>query len=113
MAPTIVMKEGTPVLAIGSPGGSRIIGYVATAIVAWADWGMDVQQALSLPHAVNRFGTYDLEADTGAADLEPRLTEMGYKVNIRDLNSGLHAIEIGETLKGGADPRREGIALGQ
>lgn len=40
MAPTIVMKEGTPVLAIGSPGGSRIIGYVATAIVAWADWGM-------------------------------------------------------------------------
>jgi gamma-glutamyltranspeptidase/glutathione hydrolase len=113
MAPTIVMKEGAPVLAIGSPGGSRIIGYVATAIVAWADWGMDVQQALSLPHAVNRFGTYDLEADTVAVDLEPRLTEMGYKVNIRDLNSGLHAIEIGETLKGGADPRREGIALGE
>ena len=113
MAPTIVMKEGAPVLAIGSPGGSRIIGYVATAIVAWADWGMDVQQALSLPHAVNRFGTYDLEADTVAVDMEPRLTEMGYKVNIRDLNSGLHAIEIGETLKGGADPRREGIALGE
>ena len=74
---------------------------------------MDVQQALSLPHAVNWFGTYDLEADTVAVDLEPRLTEMGYKVNIRDLNSGLHAIEIGETLKGGADPRREGIALGE
>jgi len=113
MAPTIVMKEGAPVLAIGSPGGSRIIGYVATAIVAWADWGMDVQQALALPHAVNRFGTYDLEADTVAADLEAPLTQMGYKVNIRDLNSGLHAIEIGATLKGGADPRREGIALGE
>ncbi|WP_417702029.1 gamma-glutamyltransferase [Pseudophaeobacter sp.] len=113
MAPTIVLRDGAPVLAIGSPGGSRIIGYVATAIVAWADWGLDVQQALALPHAVNRFGTYDLEADTAATELEAPLVEMGYKVNIRDLNSGLHAIEIGETLKGGADPRREGIALGQ
>jgi len=113
MAPTIVMKDGAPVLAIGSPGGSRIIGYVATAIIAWADWGMDVQQALELPHAVNRFGTYDLEADTAATAMEPALSELGYKVNIRDLNSGLHAIEIGESLKGGADPRREGIALGE
>ncbi len=113
MAPTIVLRDGAPVLAIGSPGGSRIIGYVATAIVAWADWGLNIQQALALPHAVNRFGTYDLEAETAAAGLEGALVDMGYKVKIRDLNSGLHAIEIGETLKGGADPRREGIALGE
>lgn len=113
MAPTIVLQDGKPVLAIGSPGGSRIIGYVASAIVAWADWGMNVQQALALPHAVNRFGTYDLEAGTIAADMETALVQMGYKVNIRDLNSGLHAIEIGNVLKGGADPRREGIALGE
>ncbi|TNJ47811.1 gamma-glutamyltransferase [Phaeobacter sp. B1627] len=113
MSPTIVMQDGAPVLAIGSPGGSRIIGYVATAIVAWADWGMNVQAALSLPHAVNRFGTYDLEAGTEAEALAEDLSAMGYEVNVRDLNSGLHAIEIGETLKGGADPRREGIALGE
>ncbi|NIZ14051.1 gamma-glutamyltransferase [Phaeobacter sp. HF9A] len=113
MSPTIVMQDGAPVLAIGSPGGSRIIGYVVSAIVAWADWGMNVQQALSLPHAVNRFGTYDLEAGTEAESLTAVLTEMGYEVNARDLNSGLHAIEIGELLKGGADPRREGIALGE
>ena len=112
MAPTIVMQDGKPVLAIGSPGGSRIIGYVATAIVGWADWGLNVQEALSLPHAVNRFGTYDLEAGTEAETFEAALTDMGFEVNIRDLNSGLHAIEIGEGLKGGADPRREGIALG-
>ncbi|NKX39519.1 gamma-glutamyltransferase [Tritonibacter mobilis] len=112
MAPTIVMQDGKPVLAIGSPGGSRIIGYVATAIVGWADWGLNVQEALSLPHAVNRFGTYDLEAGTEAESFEAALTDMGFEVNIRDLNSGLHAIEIGEGLKGGADPRREGIALG-
>lgn len=113
MAPTIVMQAGKPVLAIGSPGGSRIIGYVATSIIAWVDWGMDVQQAVSLPHAVNRFGTYDLEEGTAAAEMETALSEMGYEVKLRGLNSGLHAIEIGDHLSGAADPRREGIALGE
>ncbi|WP_299043925.1 gamma-glutamyltransferase [uncultured Tateyamaria sp.] len=112
MSPTIVMKDGAPVLAIGSPGGSRIIGYTAKSIIAWLDWGMDVQQAVSLPHAVNRFGTYDFEEGTSAADLAPALEALGFEVNIRGLNSGLHAIEIGDRLQGGADPRREGIALG-
>lgn len=112
MAPTIVMKDGAPVLAIGSPGGSRIIGYVAEAIVAHIDWGMDVQQAVSVPHMVNRFGTYDLEEGTDAAALEGSLSAMGFEVGVRGLNSGLHAISIGDTLLGGADPRREGIALG-
>lgn len=113
MSPTIVMENGRPVLAIGSPGGSRIIGYVATSIIAWLDWGADVQQAVSMPHLVNRFGTYDLEEGTGAVQLQAPLEAMGYKVNIRDLNSGLHAIDLRNGLKGGADPRREGIALGQ
>ncbi|WPY96313.1 gamma-glutamyltransferase (plasmid) [Limimaricola variabilis] len=113
MAPTIVMQGDAPALVIGSPGGSRIIGYVAQAIVNWADWGMNVQEALAAPHLVNRFGTFDLEAGTSAEALEAPLKEIGYETDIRDLTSGLHAIEIGETLKGGADPRREGIALGE
>ncbi len=113
MSPTIVMQDGAPVLAIGSPGGSRIIGYVAKSIIAWADWGMDVQQAVSLPHLVNRFGTYDVELDTAAEGYADALAEIGFEVNPRDLTSGLHAIEIGEGLSGGADHRREGIALGE
>lgn len=113
MAPTIVMKDGKPVLAVGSPGGSRIIGYVAEAIIAHLDWGMDVQQAVSVPHAVNRFGTYDLEEGTAAADQVAALEALGYKTIVRDLTSGLHMIAIGEGLQGGADPRREGIALGE
>ena len=112
MAPTIVLKDGKPVLAVGSPGGSRIIGYVADAIVAHLDWGLDVQQAVSLPHAVNRFGTYDLEEGTVAVDLEGPLSDLGFEVGIRALTSGLHMIAIGDDLQGGADPRREGIALG-
>jgi gamma-glutamyltranspeptidase/glutathione hydrolase len=113
MSPTIVMNDGKPELVIGSPGGSRIIGYVAQAIIAHLDWGMNVQEAVSLPHLVNRFGTYDLEAGTKAEILAEPLEALGYKVNTRDLNSGLHAIAIGDTLQGGADPRREGIALGE
>ncbi|CUH40681.1 Gamma-glutamyltranspeptidase precursor [Jannaschia seosinensis] len=113
MAPTIVMRDDAPVMVVGSPGGSRIIGYVAKTIIAHLDWGMDVQQAVALPHLVNRFGTYDLEAGTAAEALAEPLTEMGYEVNLRDLTSGLHAIAVGETLTGGADPRREGVAIGE
>ncbi|MEM7724150.1 MAG: gamma-glutamyltransferase [Pseudomonadota bacterium] len=114
MSPTIVMQDGAPVLVIGSPGGSRIIGYVAQTIIAHLDWSMDVQAAIDMPHAVNRFGTYDLEAGTDMEAMEGPLTELGYEVNIRDLNSGLHAIQITEDgLVGGADTRREGIALGE
>ena len=112
MAPTIVLKDGAPVLAIGSPGGSRIIGYVAKALIAWIDWGMDVQRAVALPNAVNRFGTFDLEAGTAAEALQDPLAALGFEIKIGDLNSGLHAIALGAGLQGGADPRREGIALG-
>ncbi|WP_341365713.1 gamma-glutamyltransferase [Yoonia sp. BS5-3] len=113
MSPTIVMEDGAPVLVIGSPGGSRIIGYVAKTIIANLEWGMNIQEAINMPHLVNRFGTYDVEEGTTAADFEVPLTELGYEVSVRSLNSGLHAIKIGDTLAGGADPRREGIALGE
>ncbi|MDU8928230.1 gamma-glutamyltransferase [Alisedimentitalea sp. MJ-SS2] len=113
MAPTIVMQGGKPILVIGSPGGSRIIGYVAKTIIAWADWGMDIQQAIALPHLVNRFGTYDVEGGTNAEALTASLKELGYEVKARGLNSGLHGIDLRDGLAGGADPRREGIVLGQ
>ena len=113
MAPTIVLKDGKPVLAVGSPGGSRIIGYVAQAIIGVIDWGLDVQQAARIPHAVNRFGTYDVEEGTEAVALTEGLTAMGFEVNARALTSGLHLIAIGDDLQGGADPRREGIAFGE
>ncbi|WP_244598051.1 gamma-glutamyltransferase [Roseitalea porphyridii] len=114
MSPTIVMADGAPVLVIGSPGGSRIIGYVAKTIIAHVDWDMDIQTAIALPHLVNRFGTYDLEEATRATDLGEPLQALGYEVNTRALTSGLQAIAIGEDgLSGGADPRREGIALGE
>ena len=113
MAPSIVMKDDKPVLVIGSPGGSRIIGYVAKAIIGHLDWGLDVQQAVALPNILNRFGTMDVEAGSDATALTQPLTDLGFEVEERDLNSGLHGIAITpDGLQGGADPRREGIAIG-
>ena len=66
-----------------------------------------------MPHLVNRFGTYDVEEGTRADEMTQALTDMGFEVNARGLNSGLHAIAIQNGLTGGADPRREGIALGE
>jgi len=113
MAPTIVLKDGQPVLIVGSPGGSRIIGYVVKAIIAHLDWGLDVQQAIDLPNMVNRFGPYDIEEGRISSRLMTELASMGYEVAQRPLVSGLHAISIGDVLQGGADPRREGVALGE
>jgi len=113
MAPTIVMKDGEPVLLIGSPGGSRIIGYVAQSIVAVLDWNMPLADALALPHVVNRNGE-KTDVEEGADGLAAGLEALGHTVTLRNLNSGLHAIRIdGETLTGAADPRREGVALGR
>ena len=112
MSPTIILKDGKPAYAIGSPGGSRIIPYVAKTIIALIDWRMNIQQAVAMPHLTNRFGTYDLEAGTAAEGLADDLTALGFDVAVRDLNSGLHGIAFtAGGLEGGADPRREGVAL--
>ena len=113
MAPTIVMKNGVPYMAVGSPGGSRIIGFVAKTLVAHIDWGMDIQTAISLPNMLNRGSTYEIEEKTAAAAKAPALEQLGYKVQVRDLNSGVQGIVIGKNgLQGGADPRREGKVMG-
>ncbi|PSJ79993.1 gamma-glutamyltransferase [Neisseria iguanae] len=113
MTPTIVMKNGRPYMAVGSPGGSRIIGYVAKTLVAHIDWGMDIQTAISLPNMLNRGSVYEIEQDTSATARTPQLEKLGYKVQVRDLNSGVQGIVIGKDgLQGGADPRREGKVMG-
>ena len=113
MSPTLVLnKENGLHLVIGSPGGSRIIGYVSKTIMGVLDWKLSVQEAINLPHHINRGGTLDLEKETPIAERQPELEAMGYKVKVRTLNSGLHGILVtNEGYKGGADPRREGVVL--
>lgn len=120
MAPVVVFDErGEPMLALGSPGGSRIIPYVVQALVGVLDWKLNVQEAVSLPHVANRNGPTELETTlrTSAelAALEEALESLGHDVVTGDMNSGLHAVERRPdgTLEGAADPRREGLALGE
>ncbi len=113
MSPTIVLKDGKPVLVIGSPGGSRIIGFTAQTIIAHIDWNMDIQATIDMPRRVNRWGTFELEDKGETKTLQSALESIGFKVEVKPINSGLHGIAIGDTLTGGADPRREGIALGE
>ena len=115
MAPTIIFKNKKPILLTGSPGGSRIISYVARTTAAILDWDMDPQLAISRGHVVNRNGVTELEENTEAIGLKIGLEALGHKVKIRNLNSGLHAIKILKDggLIGAADPRREGLVMGR
>lgn len=114
MSPMIILHDKKPYMAIGSPGGSRIIGYVAESLIAHLAWGMDIQQAVSLPHILNRFGQMEIEKGTSAEKWVPQFEAQGYEVKVQDLNSGLHAIRVTDHgLEGAADPRREGISIGE
>ena len=115
MAPMMVFdKDGSLVYITGSPGGSRIINYVAQNLVAVLDWDMDAQQAANLPRFTHRNDGLVLEQNTNLSQLVPALLELGYKPKLADLNSGIHAVEVKkDRLEGAADPRREGIAAGQ
>ncbi|MEX2408594.1 MAG: gamma-glutamyltransferase, partial [Rhodovibrionaceae bacterium] len=113
MSPTLVLDSQDNLrLAVGSPGGSRIIGYVTKALLGVLDWNLDIQAAIDLPNAVTRSGPTDLEEDTAARALARPLEALGHETKLRELTSGLHGIEAkAGTLHGGADPRREGVVL--
>ena len=114
MAPTIVLRDGRPMLLLGSPGGSRIINYVAANLMRILDWDMTPQEAVDAGHIVNRNGASELEAGSAAETLAPALRALGHEISVRDLNSGLHAILIdGDTMLGAADRRREGVVLSE
>ncbi|MBB1312049.1 gamma-glutamyltransferase [Aliivibrio sp. SR45-2] len=114
MAPTIVMENNKPYMAIGSPGGSQIIGYVAKTLVAHLDWDLNLQQAIDLPNMNNRFGAFEIEKDTAAEAWGPKLEKLGFTIQVKELNSGVQAIKLqGDSLIGAADPRREGKVIAQ
>ncbi|WP_332854365.1 gamma-glutamyltransferase [Duganella sp. S19_KUP01_CR8] len=119
MSPTLVFDKGTHklVLATGSPGGSTIINYVAKVLVGTLDWKLDVQQAISLPNFGSRNGPTELEAGRVSPAVIEQLKARGHQVREFELNSGLQGIQLRtvngkEEWFGGADPRREGVVLG-
>ncbi|MCK5810417.1 MAG: gamma-glutamyltransferase [Cocleimonas sp.] len=115
MSPFMVFdKNDNLILLIGSPGGSRIINYVAKTLLGVLEWKMDIQTAINLPHYVNRNGSTELEKNTRVMTLKKLLEEKGHTVTVKNLNSGLHGIMVTKDgLQGGADPRRVGQVVGK
>ena len=121
MAPTLVFDRengGALVATIGSPGGSQIIEYVSKTLVGLLDWKMDVQSAIDLPNFGSRNGPTELEKGLVTPALVQSLKARGHEVTEIEMTSGTQAIvrQRGANGRmvwaGGADPRREGVALG-
>jgi gamma-glutamyltranspeptidase / glutathione hydrolase len=114
MSPFMVFDQsGNLTHVLGAPLGSHIINFIAKTLVASIDWQMDMQQAISSPNISNRNGTTDLEKGTPLEAIAPRLRALGHEVRITDFPSGVHGIAITpKGMVGGADPRREGVAIG-
>jgi gamma-glutamyltranspeptidase/glutathione hydrolase len=115
MAPVLVFdrQSGALTAALGSPGGSNIIGYVTQALIGLIDWRLDPYSAIAAPHVLNRNGPTIIEAEQGLEKLAAELETMGHKVKVQELNSGANVIVVRDgQLIGASDPRREGVALG-
>jgi gamma-glutamyltranspeptidase / glutathione hydrolase len=115
MAPVIVFdRANTVVLAVGSPGGSMIINYVAKALVGTLDWKLDLQAAIELPNFGSRNGPTLLELGSRYGALAPDLERRGHQIEALILTSGLHGIErVPGGWRGGADSRRDGAVRGE
>jgi gamma-glutamyltranspeptidase/glutathione hydrolase len=120
MAPTLIFdrQSGEFLATVGSPGGSQIIEYVAKSTIALLDWNLDPQAAINLPNFGSRNGPTELEQRQFSPALIQALKDKGHSVNEIDMTSGTQAIvrvkdaQGKAALAGGADPRREGEALG-
>lgn len=115
MAPTFVFdQDGRLLSTIGSPGGPAIINYVAKTLVGIIDWHLDIQAAISLPNFGAAYGPTFIERGTAYEELAEALEKRGHILNFSAQTSGLHGIErIEGGWRGGADPRREGVAKGE
>jgi gamma-glutamyltranspeptidase / glutathione hydrolase len=116
MSPTLVfdVRDGQLVMAAGSPGGSAIIHYTTKLLYGVLNWGLDVQQAISLPNFGSSNGPSLLEEGRFPALTLEALRRRGAAVQVQPMTSGLQALRVTPSgLTGGADPRREGVVMGE
>ena len=120
MAPTFVFapdgrRQGSSLLlAAGSAGGPAIINYVARLLHYMIDWNFGVRDAIAAPNMGSRNRETELERGSSAEAFADALRAMGHPVAVVDLVSGTQAVaRTRRGLAGGADPRREGVTLGE
>ena len=113
MSPTIVFDENNNVkMVIGSPGGKNIPMYVIKTIVGVLDWEMKIEDAIDFPNFTIHKNKVSIEKKKNTKNLRKYLTNKGYLVLEKELNSGLNGFEIREgKVFGVADKRRYGLVL--
>ena len=115
MAPTLVFDKATGQLVMsgGSPGGALIIHYTAKTLYGTLNWGLNAQQAINLPNFGSLNGPSLLEEKRFPPATVEALRARGAEVREMAMTSGLQAIQKTPSgFFGGADPRREGVVLG-
>ncbi len=119
MAPTLVFDKasGALVMSGGSPGGALIIHYTAKTLYGVLNWGLLPQQAINLPNFASLNGPTQLEEKRFPVATVEALKARGHEVREVNMTSGLQAITRGQAhgamvWYGGADPRREGLVMG-
>ncbi|MFB4391901.1 gamma-glutamyltransferase [Pseudomonas sp. LS_2] len=115
MSPTLVFDgaDGALLASLGSPGGSQIIGYVNKTLIGLLDWQLDPQAAINLPNFGSRNFSTEVEAGLASQALIDALRERGHEVTPMEMTSGTQVIQRTDSgWRAGADPRREGVALG-
>jgi gamma-glutamyltranspeptidase/glutathione hydrolase len=115
MSPTLVFdrRDGRLLMSLGSPLGAAIPHFVAKTLIGSFDWGLNAQQAINLPNFASFNGPTVLEAGRFPAGTVDALRARGHTVVESDLTSGLQAIQrTRDGWFGGADPRREGVVMG-
>jgi gamma-glutamyltranspeptidase/glutathione hydrolase len=115
MSPTLVFDKATGqlVLSAGSPGGALIIHFTAKTLYGALNWSLNAQQAIDLPNFGSLGGPLLLEEKRFAPATLQDLRARGHTVVEAPMASGLQAIQRTSTgYFGGADPRREGVVLG-
>ncbi len=115
MSPTIVLDNNDNLIGvIGSPGGSRIICYVAEALIRLIDFEMHPEQVVKEPHTCNRGGNSEIESSFRDEELITELATLGHQIAKKKMTSGLNIIwkEGNGKWIGASDSRREGMALG-
>ncbi len=113
MAPTFVFKNNELVGVFGSPGGSRIICYVAKTLFYLINFNTTLEEAISLPHLCSRNKFSEIEKTLLKYDPSSNLRLLGHAITKKEMNSGLNIIWKYDTFwKGASDQRREGVAIG-
>lgn len=115
MSPTLVLKGKTPVMTVGTPSGTRIISCVVLTTLNYLAYELPLYDSVAAIRYHHQWMPDEIRVDSPyfAEDVKKELESKGYKINQSDLGCKINAIALENgKIHGVADPRSEGLAIG-